>query len=138
MEEIDVTSWFYREGGLKSGEASAGDGRGYTRMRLFKKEPISCGVNMYDVLSYYNSMHYAKIGDKDAFPVLIGFSEVPVKRLSEHVVSIGGIGMDKVVAIYVPFIALGRAQQLLKTNPRLISKLRTFTSECEKVHLQDR
>ncbi|MGY3570222.1 hypothetical protein [Vibrio paucivorans] len=122
MEDIDRTAWFHRDGGLKSGE------RGYTIECLYKSQPISMGVSLHYIQNYKDCLSYSRHSIENAYPILIGFDKyVPIsEKIRDHPVSIGSIGLDRVVVVYVPFEKLFETKKRLEHMPTLSSKVRPF------------
>lgn len=122
MEEIDGTPWFHRSG-IKSGEL------GCTVENLYKRQPISQGVSLNILGKYSDSMYYSSLmATDDSYPVLYGFDRgVEISsKITEHPVSVRGIGIDRMVAIYVPQEKINDARGRLSTIPRLSNIVRPF------------
>jgi len=120
MEEIDGTGWFHKSG-LLSGE------RGYTVNYIYKNQPISKGVSLNFLKNYEDSLYYSSLGRREySYPVLYGFGpDVLINpEILTHPVSIGGVNIDMLRAIYVPannvvnakirLSALGKASSLVR------------------------
>jgi len=124
MEEIDGTAWFHRSpAGLRSGE------RGYTLEHLYTGQPISKGVSLNTIDRFEESMSYSKYSNSEgSYAVLYGFSsEVSVHPdVPDHRLSIGGISIDMLKAIYVPADMVNDAKNRLSKLARISSLVRPF------------
>ncbi|OIN25501.1 hypothetical protein [Vibrio barjaei] len=124
-EDIDCTPWFHRADGPKSGE------RGNTFNNLYRNQPISQGVSLHYTRNYHECLnHYAKLGllGEDNYEVLIGLdSFVPLRaKFTSHPVSIGGISIMRICAIYVPAQYVSDVREMFQTIPSLVTKVRSF------------
>ncbi|NOI26743.1 hypothetical protein [Vibrio mediterranei] len=98
---------------------------------MYRNQPISQGVSLHYTRNYHECLnHYAKLGllDEDNYEVLIGLdSFVPLRaKFTSHPVSIGGISIMRICAIYVPAQYVSDVREMFQTIPSLVTKVRSF------------